>query len=248
MSVRWGTDGLLLAVPRTLAERLGAKRARPTPCRVPRTPLQRLACGAHELAPPRPGACTALRTALQQRAWAALTATAPTPLPRAAFGAHGPRVAPPPRVDAIAYDASGLVAAAVAGRLLYVVGGPQGATHRAPAVRRAKVLSRACTAVRWRPDPAPTEVLGVPLVAGQPLALYSVASRSPHSTAHMPAQAAWGRCTDAAWAAPASAVASFRDGRLRLWDVRAPTTAAAASPAITVDWFAHQHPACSVQR
>ena len=236
MSVRWATDGLLLAVPRTLCERLGVKRARVDHRAPPRTPLQRLVCGAHELgAAPPPGACTALRGALQQRAWAALAATAPTPLPRAAFGAHGPRVAPPPRVDGLAYDASGLVAAAVAGRLLYVVGGPQGATQRAPAVRRAKVLSRACTAVRWRPGPAPADVLGVPLAAGQPLALYSAAARAPHSTARRPAPPAWGRCADAAWAAPAAAAACFRDGRLRLWDVRAP---ASSSPAITVDWFA----------
>lgn len=237
MSVRGRTDGLLLAVPRTLLERLCVKRARTVEksAPTPRTPLQRFACGAHELGGPAPGACAGVRAELQRCAWAALGATAPTPLPRAAFGPRGPLVAPPTRVDSLAYDSSGLVAAVLAGRLLFVVGGNQAATRRAPAVRRAKVLSRACSAVRWRPGPAPADVLGVPLAAGQPLALYSAASRSPHSTARMPAPPTWGRCTDAAWATPTTAAAAFRDGRLRLWDVRAP---ASSSPSITVDWFA----------
>ena len=127
------------------------------------------------------------------------------------------------------YDSTGELAVVLSGRLLYVFGGQQSATTRAPVARHAKLLSRACSALRWRPDSTRTEVVGVPAAVGQPLSLYGVASRTQHATARMEAPAAWGRCHDASFASTQLVASCFRDGKVRVWDMRS------TQPAATID-------------
>ena len=250
----------------SLSENLSSKRPRTEQTerhlQQPRTPLQRLTCGAWQLQ--QLGFSSGsddLRTHLVKRNWSILRSTKCTLLRRgiavdarssrsnrdervfnsaAVFGQLDRSMSAaaeadgqmPRTVDDVQYHHNGMIAGALAEQRVFIIGAQQRATMKKPVVRHVKELSRPCCLMRWRPGANRAEILAVPKVAGAPVSLYSIASSTSHAVARMQTAAEWGRCRDAVFINTNITVSAFTDGKLRIWDTRTPL-----KPSISIDWF-----------